>query len=101
MGEERELVRHLYAGREIDPVEAASIHIALQELSERANSYLEIEVAEDDTAERIEGNCRAIAQELDMRLHFTILASRPAWDGEGYRAAEPSLLQVSLDRNSN
>ncbi len=94
-------IRHLYAGREIDPVEAASIHIALQELQERFNSYLEIEVAEDDTADRIEGNCRAIAEELRMHLLFTVVATRAVRNPAGRLETEPSLLQVSLDRNHN
>jgi hypothetical protein len=99
LSEQGEHVRHLYGGREIDPVEAASIHIALQELRERANSYLEIEVAEDDSAERIEGNCRAIAGELQMHLRFTVVATRTVRDEYGMSSSEPSLLQVSLDRD--
>src|SRR5579883_473045 len=67
---EEQLVRHSFGGREIDPVEAASIHIALEELRDRADSYLEVEVAEDDTASRIEANCRAVASELGLRLRF-------------------------------
>jgi hypothetical protein len=98
---EEEHIRHLYAGREIDPVEAASIHIALQELQERVNSYLEIEVAEDDTAERIECNCRAIAEEMRMRLLFTVIATRVVRNSAGRVENEPSLLQVSLDRTHN
>jgi hypothetical protein len=100
LGGQGEHVRHLYSGREIDPVEAASIHIALQELRERANSYLEIEIAEDDTADRIEGNCRAIAHELQMRLRFTVVATRHMQGADG-AMSEPSLLQVSLDPDSN
>jgi hypothetical protein len=98
---DEEHIRHLYAGHEIDPVEAASIHIALQELQERVNSYLEIEVAEDDTAERIESNCRAIAEELRMHLQFTVIATRAVRNPAGRLETEPSLLQVSLDRNHN
>ncbi len=92
-----EHARHVYAGREIDPVEAASIHIALQELNERADSYLEVEIADDDTAERIEGNCRAVAAELGMRLRFTVTATRHTRDARGRPASEPSVLQVTLD----
>jgi hypothetical protein len=99
VGEQGEHVRHQYAGREIDPVEAASIHIALQELGERVNSYLEIEVAEDDTADRIEGNCRAIAEELGMHLRFTVIASRAIRETNGSLETEPALLQVSLERD--
>ena len=100
LGEHGEYVRRLYGGRVIDPVEAASIHIALQELRERANSYLEIEVAEDDTAGRIEGNCRAIADELHMRLRFTVVATRTVRNPQGIPRSEPALLQVSLDREN-
>jgi hypothetical protein len=100
LGGHGEHVRRHYAGREIDPVEAASIHIALQELSERSNSYLEIEIAEDDTAQRIEANCRAIAHELNMRLQFTVVATRHVHSANG-PTSEPSLLQVSLEQQSN
>ena len=101
MSRDEEHIRHLYAGREVDPVEAASIHIALQELQERVNSYLEIEVAEDDTAERIESNCRAIAHEMRMHLLFTVIATRAVRNQVGVLETEPSLLHVSLDRNHN
>jgi hypothetical protein len=101
LSQQGEYVRRLFAGREIDPVEAASIHIALQELQERSNSYLEIEIAEDDTAERIEANCRAIAHELCMRLLFEVIATRHVAGVDGRPTSEPSLMRVSLDRVSN
>jgi hypothetical protein len=93
-----EHVRQIYAGRAIDPVEAASIHIAMQELRDRADAYLEVEIAEDDSAERIEANCRAIAMELGLQIRCTVTATRHVRDAQGRPASEPATLQITLDR---
>lgn len=93
----QEQARRHYAGREIDPVEAASIHIALEELRDRPDAFLEVEVAEDDTAERIEGNCLAIADELRLRLRVAVTGTRHVRDALGLIGSEPSVLQISLD----
>jgi hypothetical protein len=98
VSEQVEQARRLYGGREIDPVEAASIHIHLQELRDHIDSYLEIEIDDADYAERIEADCRAIAMELDMQLHFSIVGTRHVHDAAGMPAGEPSVLQVTLVR---
>ncbi|MGH2390358.1 MAG: hypothetical protein ACRDIE_19325 [Chloroflexota bacterium] len=98
MSEEAEQARRLYGGREIDPVEAASIHIHLQELRDHIDSYLEIEIDDEDSADRIEADCRAIAAELGMRLHFSVVGTRHVRDAAGIPAGEPSVLQVTLVR---
>jgi len=59
VSEEAERARRHYGGREIDPIEAASIHIHLQELRDHIDSYLEIEIDDEDSADRIEADCRA------------------------------------------
>lgn len=99
MNEESQ-VRHIFAGREIDPVEAASIHIALEELRDRDGASLEVEIAEDDSAERIEANCRAIASELGMRLHFSVIGTRISQDAFGRPISEPAVLQVRVESSS-
>ncbi|HWE63079.1 MAG TPA: hypothetical protein VHB98_15305 [Chloroflexota bacterium] len=93
---EDQQVRRYFGGREIDPVEAASIHIALEELRDRANSYLEVEIAEDDSAQRIEANCRAVASELGLRLRFIVTGTRHVRDARGRIHSEPSVLQVRV-----
>jgi hypothetical protein len=97
MNEERQQVRHLYAGREIDPVEAASIHMALEELRDRPDSYLEVEIADDDSAERIEGNCTAVAAELGLRLHIAVTGTRHVPDERGRPTSEPALLRITVE----
>ena len=99
MSEEAERARRHYGGREIDPVEAAGIHIHLQELRDHADSYLEIEVDDEDGADRIEADCRAIATELGLRLHFSVVGTRHMIDSAGRPAGEPSILQVTLERD--
>lgn len=94
---EDQQVRRRYGGREIDPVEAASIHIALEELRDRENSYLEVEIAEDDSASRIEANCRAVASELGIRLRFIVTGTRHVRDARGGARSEPSVLQVRVE----
>jgi argininosuccinate lyase len=101
VSEQVEHTRRLYGGREIDPVEAASIHIHLEELRDHDDSYLEIEVDAEDSAERIESDCRAVAMELGLRLHFTVMATRHVLDAAGRPASRPSLLQVTLDRDAS
>lgn len=101
MSEQVEYARRLYGGREIDPVEAASIHIHLQELHEYADSYLEIEVDEEDSAERIEGDCRAVAAELGMCLRFTVVGTRHILGRDGRPTSAPSVLQVTLERDAS
>jgi hypothetical protein len=101
MSEQLEYTRRLYGGREIDPVEAASIHIHLQELHEHADSYLEIEVDAEDSAERIEGDCRAVAAELGLRLRFTVVGTRHVLGADGRPASAPSLLHVTLERDAS
>ena len=98
MSEQVEYTRRLYGGREIDPVEAASIYIHLQELADHADSYLEIEVDEEDSAERIQGDCLAVAAELGLRLRFTVMGTRHVLGADGRPSSEPSLLQVTLER---
>lgn len=97
MNEERQQVRHRYAGREIDPVEAASIHMALEELRDRPDAYLEVEIADDDSAERIEGNCRAVAAEIGLRLLITITGTRHVRDAHGRPISEPALLRMTVE----
>jgi hypothetical protein len=97
--DQMEHARQIYAGRAIDPVEAASIHIALQELRDRADAYLEVEIAEDDSAERIEANCRAVASEIGLRLRFTVTQTRHVRDAQGRPTSEPAVLQITLDRD--
>lgn len=101
MNEEQRQVRRVYGGLEIDPVEAASIHIALEELRDRDDSYLEVEVAEDDTAARIEANCNAVASELGMHLRFIVIGTRHVRDAQGRVASEPSVLHVRVDRDGS
>jgi hypothetical protein len=101
VSEPTEQVRRLCGGREIDPIEAASIHIALQELRDRPSAYLEVEIAEDDSADRIMGNCRAIARELGLSLRFTITATRHVRDARGRPASEPAVLHVTMDRHDS
>jgi len=101
VSEQIEYTRRHYGGREIDPVEAASIHIHLEELREHDDSYLEIEVDEDDSAERIESDCRAVATELGLRLRFTVVATRHVLDIGGRPTSRPALLQVTLERDES
>jgi hypothetical protein len=101
MNEEQQQIRHVYGGRKIDPVEAASIHIALEELRDRANSYLEVEVAEDDSAARIEANCRAVASELGLHLRFIVIGTRHVRDAKGRVTSEPSVLHVRVESPPN
>ena len=93
-------VRQVFAGRAIDPVEAAGIHIALQELRDRPDAYLEVEVAADDSAARIEANCAAVAAELGLRLRFTVTGTRHVRTADGRPMSEPATLKVTLDRDS-
>jgi hypothetical protein len=99
VSEEAERARRHYGGREIDPIEAASIHIHLQELRDHIDSYLEIEIDDEDSADRIEADCRAIALELGLRLHFSVVGTRHVIDSAGKPAGEPSILQVTLERD--
>jgi len=98
MGDEQAQVRHLYGGQEIDPIEAATIHMALEELRDRSNAYLEVEVAEDDSASRIEASLRGVASELGLRLLFAVESTRHGRDARGRMTSEPSVLRVSVDR---
>lgn len=98
---EDQYVRHRFGGREIDPVEAASIHIALEELRDREHSYLEVEIADDDSATRIEANCRAVAAELGIRLRFIVTGTRHVRDARGGVRSEPSVLQVRVAHESD
>ncbi|HXT37168.1 MAG TPA: hypothetical protein VN837_16455 [Chloroflexota bacterium] len=91
--------RRFYGGREIDPVEAASIYIHLEELREHDDSYLEIEVDPEDSAERIESDCRAVALELGLRLRFSVVSTRHVLDAAGRAASRPALLHVTLERD--
>jgi hypothetical protein len=97
---EEQLVRHYFGGREIDPVEAASIHIAIEELRDRADSYLEVEVAEDDSADRIEANCRAVASELGLQLRFSVIGTRHVRNQYGSMTSEPSVLHVRVEHEA-
>lgn len=100
MGDEQAQVRHLYGGQEIDPIEAATIHMALEELRDRSNAYLEVEVAEDDTAGRIEASLRGVASELGLRLLFAVDSTRHRRDARGRMTSEPAVLRVSVDRGA-
>ena len=95
---EHEYVRRFYGGHEVDPVEAASIHIALEELRDRQDAYLEVEIAEDDTAERVIQSCQAVAAEMELRVQITVKATRHVFDARGKPQSEPSMLMLTLEQ---